>query len=374
MRIRFFPVLLACLLVVSGAGAQPKLPNTGISGVFEAMVGVDDADYALRYFAQFGYRVVNQASIDRATAEALYGVPSALTSYRLQNGEIDSHGLLRLLAWDAPLGPGVGYAPPETVGTRMAVMRTSDIVRLADVFGDWRAAGETPLLLAGPVYVDLYDATEGGPDLFNRRVGVREMAVYGSWFNHVFFQRYGYTLPGYGPLDPASPLGTTELTHHDFIVAGDLDEVTAYYSEVFGMRPENEKAVIDGDWQDGPRAVFQMGPGRSHWYRGFVSPNNICGKLKFFSLHGLHTTDDRSARQRPGELGITLHSFWTPKLELVHELAVAAQLRPSPIQDNEFGERSFVLTGPDGATWQIIARDMASHTPTTDFELVPVAQ
>ena len=45
MRIRFLPVLLACLLVVSGAGAQPKLPDTGISGVFEAMVGVDDADY-----------------------------------------------------------------------------------------------------------------------------------------------------------------------------------------------------------------------------------------------------------------------------------------------------------------------------------------
>jgi uncharacterized glyoxalase superfamily protein PhnB len=371
----FVAILIAPLLLLSNCPrAGEPLPDTEISGVYEVMVGVDDAELAMRYFVEFGYRLIGKARLQRAEAEAVYGVASAVTSYRLQNGAIDSHGLLRLLAWDEPLGPGVGYAPPETVGTRMAVMRTADIVRLADVFGDWRDQGETPLLIAGPVYDDLYDATSGAPDIFNRRVGVREMAVYGSWFNHVFFQRYGYTIPGYGTLDTATPLQTSEFTHHDFFVAGDLDEVTAYYAAVFGLKPENDEAVIDGDWQAGPRAVFQMGPGRSHWYRGFVSPNNICGKLKFFSVHGLHAADDRSARQRPGELGITLHSLWTPKLALVHDLAGSAGLSPSPIQNNEFGERSFLLSGPDGVTWQLIERSKASHQPVTRFELVPVAQ
>ena len=75
-----------------------------------------------------------------------------------------------------------------------------------------------------------------------------------------FFQRYGYTIPGYGTIGDHSPLRTSEFTHHDFFVSGDLDEVTAYYSDVLGFKLEGE-TVIDGEWQPGPKAVFQMGPG-----------------------------------------------------------------------------------------------------------------
>ncbi len=99
-------------------------------------------------------------------------------------------------------------------------MRTSDIFRIADVFADLRDGAGEPWLLAGPVYDDLYNATEGTPSIVNRRVGVREMAVYGQWFNHVFFQRYGYTIPGYGVIGEHSPLGASEFTHHDFVVSG----------------------------------------------------------------------------------------------------------------------------------------------------------
>ena len=96
----------------------------------------------------------------------------------------------------------------------MAVMRTQDIVRLADIFSDLREKSGKPYLLAGPVYDDLYNATEGNPTIKNRRVGVREMGVYGQDFNHVFFQRYGYTIPGYGTIADSSPLRTSEFTHH----------------------------------------------------------------------------------------------------------------------------------------------------------------
>ena len=367
-----YAALVACVLATTqGLAAEP--PDTGISGVYEVMVGVAEAEAepALRYFEQFGFSPVASAELSAQRAADLYGVDSALRSVRLQNGDIDAHGLLRLLVWTDPLGPGVGFAPPETVGTRMAVMRTRDIVRLADVFTDLREGAGEPWLLAGPVYDDLYNATEGTPSIVNRRVGVREMAVYGSWFNHVFFQRYGYTIPGYGVIGDHAPLGTSEFTHHDFIVAGDLAEVTAYYADVFGFLPENDP-VIDGAWQPGPRVVFRMGPGRSHWYRGFVSPNDVSGKLKFFSLEGLHVADDRSARQRPGELGITLHSLWTPRLRQVHDLALAAGLRPGPVQRNEFDEESFLVRGPDGATWQLIERERSVWTPVTQFELLDV--
>ena len=367
---RMIPLLLACLLAGWQSGAADA-PDTGISGVYEVMVGVADAEPALAYFEQFGFTTVASAELTAVQAAQRYGVDSALRSWRLQNGSVDAHGLLRLLEWAKPLGPGVGYGPPETVGTRMAVMRTRDIFRLADVFTDLRDGAGEPWLVAGPVYDDLYNATEGVPSILNRRVGVREMAVYGRWFNHVFFQRYGYTIPGYGVIGEHAPLRTSEFTHHDFVVAGDLAEVTAYYETVLGFVPENDP-VIDGDWQAGPQAIFQMGPGRSHWYRGFVSPNNVSGKLKFFSLEGLHVADDRSARQRPGELGITLHSLWTPRLGQVHRLAEAAGLNPSPLLRNEFDEPSFLLRGPDGASWQIIEREQSRWKPVTQFQLIDV--
>ncbi|MCY4042001.1 MAG: hypothetical protein OXF72_12245 [Gammaproteobacteria bacterium] len=369
MRALIGTLALSLLLVVTGNAGEH--PDTGISGVYEVMVGVRSAEPALEYFAQFGFTEVASAELSAAQAASLYGVDSALRSYRLQNGEVDAHGLVRLLEWAQPTGPGVGYAPSETVGMRIAVMRTRDIVRIADVFADLRDQAEQPWLLAGPVYDDLYDATEGTPSIVNRRVGVREMAIYGSWFNHVFFQRYGYTIPGYGVIGDHSPLGTSEFTHHSFIVAGDLREVTDYYESVFGFISENDP-VISGDWQKGPQAVFLMEPGRSHWYRGFVSPNDVSGKLKFFSVHGLHTADDRSERQRPGELGITLHSLWTPRLGQVHRLALEAGLNPRAIERNEFEERSFVVRGPDGAAWQIVEREGSVWEPVTEFQLIDV--
>ena len=151
------------------------------------IIGVDAAGPSIDYFAEFGFRVVAEASLSAEEAQSLYAVDSSATVYRLQNGSIDAHGLLRIIEWESPLGPGVGFAPPETVGVRMAVMRTEDIVRLADVFGDLREQAGEPWLLAGPVYDDLYDATAGNPTISNRRVGVREMGVYGQDFNHVFF-------------------------------------------------------------------------------------------------------------------------------------------------------------------------------------------
>ena len=362
-------LLLAGGLQPAAFAAAGALPDTGISGVYEVMVGTDDAQPLLAHFAEFGFAVREQASLSADAAEALYGVKSGLRSIRLQNGDLDSHGLLRLLEWEQPLGPGVGYAPPETVGQRMAVMRTRDIVRLHDVFLDLRDKAGQPWLSTEPIFDDLYGLDTGETSIAARRVGVRENAVYGRDFNHVFFQRYGYAIPGYGTIGPHSPLQTSEFTHHDFIVKGDLAVITAYYAEVLGLRPENDP-VISGDWQHGPRRVFGMEPGESHWYRGFVSPNNICGKLKFFAAVDPGHVRDRSHRQRVGEKSITMHSLYTPKLEYVRELAIEHGLQPSAIMENEFKERAFVFTGPDGATWQILAQPPVKNVPATKFELV----
>jgi hypothetical protein len=364
-----FSLLLVALAARPAQAQAPKLPDTGISGVYEVMVGTRQAQPLIKYFGEFGFRVVDSAAIPAERAKELYGVASALKTYRLQNGDIDSHGLLRLLEWASPLGDGVGYSMPETIGQRMAVMMTKDVIRLVDLYKAERANGKKWLPF-DPIFDDLYGLGSGQPGFFNRPVGVRETVVYGDFFVHVFFQRYGYTIPGYGTIGSHAPLQTSEFTHHDFVVKGDLKEVTRYYSEALGLQPEEPEPVIDGDWQKGPQRVFDMPPGYSHWYRGFVSPNNICGKLKFFVPRG--PKPDRSEHQRVGELGITLHSLHTPKLQLVHDLVTKQGIRPTKIQKNELGENSFTFIGPDGVAWQVIEKATTSHRPATKREFVRV--
>jgi hypothetical protein len=350
-------------IIISDIAVSQKLPETGISGVYEVMVAVKDPVWAIRYFQEFGFQVKDSARFSAAQAQALYGVSSALRSYRMQNGSIDTHGLLRILCWEKPLGEGVGYAMPETIGQRMAVMKTRDIIRLVDIYQLERANGKTWLPIV-PIFDDpLRIKANQTPDFFNRPIGVRETAVYGDFFTHVFFQRYGYEIPGYGTISDNSPLQTSEFTHHDFIIKGDIREVTRYYSEALGMKLEGGGYTVDGDWMKGPKQVFQMPDGYSHDYAGFVSPNNICGKLKFFVPRGIKP--DRSAQQKIGALGMTLHSFFTPQLLMVFDLLKKQGITPSPIQANEFGERSFVFVGPDGVAWQIFENKETKTQPET---------
>jgi len=343
-----------------------SIPDTGISGVYEVMLAVDDSDYAIRYFREFGFEIIDSSEMESDKVYELYGVRSALKSYRMQNGNIDSHGLLRLLVWEQPNGPGVGYTSPETIGQRMAVMRTNDIFRLQDIYSEARQGG-SKWLATEPVADDLFDLDGGKKDFFNRPVVVRENAVYGDFFNHVFFQRYGYQIPGYGTIDPSTPLQTSEFTHHDFIISTSDMSNMSYLSTALGLIAE-EVPVLDGDWQEGPRSVFQMSPGESHWYQGFVSPNNICGKLKFIIPTSLKT--DRSDRQSVGQLGITLHSFYTDKIEYVHKLVVQHDLSVSEILSNEFGERAFTFSDVSGCTWQILEKLESKNKPVKELKFV----
>lgn len=330
------------------------LPNTGISGVYEAMIATDKPAYHIKYFAEFGFKVIDSAVLTKEECIKLYGVASALKSYRLQNGEMDSHGLIRLLVWDKPLGNGVGYSEPESIGSRMLVMKTKDIVRLTDLFTMLRKEKQEKWLPTDPLFDDPLRINKNGEtDFFKRPVGVRENAVYGEYFVHVFFQRYGYEIPGYGTIHENSPLKTSELTHHDWFIKVDSMQQLMYLQTALGLKAER-LAEIDGDNLKGPKAVFQMRDGYTHWYQGFVSPNNICGKLKFFMPRG--PKPDRSANQRIGELGLTVHSFYTDKLNFVLSLVKKHYLNPSEVVKNEFGERSFVFRGPEGASWQILEK------------------
>lgn len=367
-------LIIVTLSIFSAKSNTPALPETGVSGVYEVMIGTDDAAPVIEFLSHFGFRQVKKGELTAKQALALYGVDSKLTSIRLQNNNIDSHGLIRILQWENLVGDGVGYAQPETIGQRMMVMRTKDIFRINDIFSDARSSGEM-WLPTEPVYDDLYAMTDGKLNVVNRRIGVREMAVYGELMNIVFFQRYGYTIPGYGTIDKSSPLQTSEVTHNDFVLAGhtksDMHKQTDYYRDVLGFKPEGP-VVLDGDWQQGPKKVFNMADGTSHWYRGFVSPNNISGKLKFFVNPDV--LPDRSSQQKVGTKGITLHSVFATNLALIETLAKENNIPTTLMQKNEFGERSFVLNGPDGSAWQVLEAPKLSAPPKTTLSFKKTGQ
>jgi len=139
----------------------------------------------------------------------------------------------------------------------------------------------------------------------------------------------------------------------------------SYLSTALGLQAE-DAPELNGDWQSGPQQVFMLGDGESHLYQGFVSPNNICGKLKFFIPTSVNV--DRSQYQHIGAPGITLHSFYTSDINLVHQLVSEHHLNPTPQMENEFGESSFVFRGPAGCSWQIISKTHTSHQPIRELK------
>ena len=150
------PIVLLFFFFSNAISSQNSLPETGISGLYEVMLGVKDANYAIKYFAEFGFRVIDSVEITENDALKIYGVKSKLKSYRLQNGEVDAHGLLRIFVWEKSLGDGVGYSAPETFGSRMAVMLTSDIFRLNDIYKAARSSGKEHWLPTEPIADDLF--------------------------------------------------------------------------------------------------------------------------------------------------------------------------------------------------------------------------
>lgn len=359
---------LSSLCTAQNFPAEPA--RTGVSGVYEVMVGVEDAQAAIAHFELFGFRVIKDETLTSRRSKAIYNVSSNLRSIRMQNADIDAHGLLRILVWEN-LTRGVGYARPDTPGQRMAAMHTADVVRLVDVFKDERAL-DKPWLIQEPVLDSIYQAETAKPGLHNRRVTVRETGIWGDWFNHVFFQRYGYDLPGYGYINQDAVFRTSEFTHHSFILDKPLDESVTYYVNALGFKPEQKAPIVDGEWQPGPAAVFAMPPGHSHQYIGMVSPNNISGKLKFFYPYDRESASRASLVLRNAR-GISMHSLFVNNLNQVKNLLRQEGIETGAIVKNEFGESSFVFTGPDGAHWQILKLDNSFKTkPVTEFNLVPV--
>ncbi|MBO3460127.1 hypothetical protein G7B40_000085 [Aetokthonos hydrillicola Thurmond2011] len=141
-----------------------------ISGIFENCIGTIDSVAALKYSAELGYQVIQQGQLSAEQAGLLYQHTAELTSWRLQNGDSSSHGMVRLMLWSQPGNAGLETTLPMVIGSRWFASLTHDIYAIADAFSDDKANGGDWL------FTEPVRAIEGfgnqGKGLYSRFVGV----------------------------------------------------------------------------------------------------------------------------------------------------------------------------------------------------------
>lgn len=323
-----------------------------ISGIYENCVATTDVAAALRYWGEFGYRPVAEGALGADAAGALYGHASGLRSVRLQNGDVSTHGLLRLFVWDTLRDEGLGRVPPLTVGGRWFIHNCADIWLIKDTFDDLVHWGE-PYTVSTPSRAQMRfpDPANLQPSIVNRRVGVRELMVLGEEVRQAFFQRYGYVREGYGTINPSAPLKTSEATHSSFIIADDSHG--RFYVDVLGMQVTNPLHESSGR-NPGNAETLMIDPDQTFTLQGFMAPGTTCGMFQFYMPRW--RTPDLSASSRPGSRGLTLSTFRVDDIAAYHaRVQASAATAVTPIVANEFGERSFSFIAPDGVFWTILA-------------------
>ncbi len=330
-----------------------------IYGTYENVVATLDRVAALRYWGELGYSPIAEGRLEATAAHALYNVDSGLNAIRLRNGTDDTHGLLRLLLWDKPPAPGLGHTRPLSIGSRWLTSRTNDILRLRDAYLDDVAKGVR--WTVSELVRQVIREGGGEVDFYQRFVGVREMLVLGQEVRHVFFQRYGYEVPGYGTIGANSPLEVSEATHGGIVVPN-LDTAN-FYSEVLGLVQEQQSEAPNA--QPNPRPDITLpgttsfiGPlmrreGESYKFITFVTPTANVGRMYVMSPQ--EPTPDFRQRSRPGVIGLCLATYRVnPIIEFHQRVQASTASAVTAILPNEFGELSFSFTDPAGMAWNLV--------------------
>ena len=333
-----------------------------IGGVYEICIGTHDADATIAYWQQFGFHVALQGELSAKKAEALYSVPSQLVAYRLHHQDSD-HGLIRLMVWDEPINEGLGLRKMRILGNRWGAMMTDDVLAIANHAELAKASGQAIEFL-GPLWDVIYDTGETFQPFLDRPIGVREMMMIRPESRQFIFQRYNYHLPNYGKVDPNAPLRTSQFTHVGIIIQDDSKEVLRFYDEVLGlMRFNDEEWVSTYEGTVTGRDIFEIGPDEEYGTINFDDPRSskddlqkVCsGRLKVVRYPEALPVEDAREFSRPGCLGLSLYTYAVRDIDDYHRrISQSSARNVTSIEVNEFGERSFSLTAPDGYFWTLI--------------------
>jgi catechol 2,3-dioxygenase-like lactoylglutathione lyase family enzyme len=323
-----------------------------ISGLYENIIATRDMAAALNHWAQFGYRPVQEGTLEAAQAKALYGHESPLRAVRLQNGAVDTHGLLRLWEWGSLRDAGLGQADPLTAGGRWFIHNCADIFLLKDTYDDMAAAGDR-YRVSNPDRAQFQPFDHPRVTIDTRKNYVRELMVLGDEIRQAFFQRYNYNRPGYGTINLQAPLRTSEHTHSSYIVADDSERSISFYVEALGMRNSNAHHHSHGA-KPGNAETLMMRPEQEFMQWGYMAPGTICGMFQFYKP--LWEGPNLQEQSRPGSRGLCLSTFRVDDVGGYRAKVVANEAtRVSAVWPNEFGEQACTFVAPDGTSFGLVS-------------------
>ncbi|MGC1306459.1 MAG: VOC family protein [Phormidesmis sp.] len=335
-------------------------PAHAISGLYEVCIGVTDLEPMRQYWAQFGYQSGAEGSLRASEAQRLYGVDSGVRSQRLTHQSAD-HGLIRLMAWENPANEGLGLSPMKVVGNRWATTLTADVITLWN-HAEVAAESGLPISIVPPKWTVIYPTPQGRP-FFDPIIGVRELSVNQPLTRQVLFQRFGYSVPNYGQIEPESVFQTSQVTHMGMIVQDDSQETLRFYDEVLGLLRVQDALESTYETSTGGKYIFEMQPQERFWVTAFDDPRSSktdwqaarSGRLyvvRFPESLSLPTMHEKS---RPGCLGMSLYTYRVSDLEgYCDRIQASAAQNVTDVVCDEFGDRSFSFTAPDGYFWTLI--------------------
>jgi hypothetical protein len=336
------------------ASQEPSI----VGGVFEVGVGVPDAGEALAYWERFGYRAGPRGRLSAAQARALYGVDSALDSVRLLHQDAD-HGLVRLMEWEHPVGPGLGLAPLRTPGNRWAVAKTLDVMSVANHARVAQARGDEIALSELVFHVVDNDAPAPFREPFACK---REIMVFLPHSRHVLVQRYAHDLPNFGAYNRDSLFQASQFTQVGLCYAGEDGAALDFYDGVLGLQRLADRRVVA---EEGGivALMLPMEAGEELIETDFDDVRSgpepdqqLSGKLRIFRVPAARAEESIVAQSGPGNLGFSLYTLRTHDIEGLHGRVSASEATDvSEVLSDEFGQPAFSFAAPDRYVWTVMA-------------------
>jgi catechol 2,3-dioxygenase-like lactoylglutathione lyase family enzyme len=335
-----------------------------VGGLYEVGVGVSDLDHALLFWRSLGYEAGPRGHLPPAYTERLYGATSGLESVRLRHADA-KHGLIRLMHWAKPSGPGLGHAPLRSTGSRWSVHKTADIMNVFNHSETARQQGRD-IRIRGPMIN--VRATARGYDQRPFEHPIRASHNLEMIFPEarlVAMQRFNIDIGKYGTVAPDSVLQMSEGCHMGLVVTGNDLSVFDFYSDVLGFR-RGKKVHIDHEPGYTPSDFFDLSPGEHFTEYDFEDPESgdtpetqLPGRLRVFMIHNARPQPDLRPLARPGNLGYGLYTARMRDLAETHITVTAyshhgGATGVTTIQPDEFGTPAFSFTAPDGYAWTLL--------------------
>lgn len=345
---------------MAGAAAAGRC----VGGLYDVLVGVPDLIEAVAYWECFGYRIGRTGKLDASLGRELYGVDSGAEVVRLYHQDAD-HGLVRLVRWQQPVGPGLGLAPFKVRGGRWSAAEVGQVGRIAAHAKYARLAGRDITIF----HADTIPAPDTARDPFRRTLGgAFEMALLQPLWRQVLFERADFPSPLYGRLNMDCLLQGSQFTHCCVVTQGVADDAWSFYDACLGLKRSGDFGLKWEEIGSSGKDILGLDAGEGFRMVRFDDPRSgegagkRSGRLIFFDFAADRPLPDARAASRPGALGYSLYSWRVDDAEATRQRAMAAgATRISSVVRNELGERSFTCDAPDGTPWAFVdARDALS--------------